>query len=125
VRTYRIVRTEEGVAATVNGRPLPLRTEIVNHSPTGFEFGYGGSGPAQLAVAILADHFERNPREVAEARALTRDPDATPRELARRHHQRFKSHVVAVVPSESAEWTLSTPDVATALRTIYAAARAA
>ena len=31
--------------------PLPLRLDIVNHSPTGFAWGY--SGPAQLA--ILAD----------------------------------------------------------------------
>ena len=35
--------------------PLPLRLELVNHSPTGFGWGYSGSGPAQLAVAILAD----------------------------------------------------------------------
>ena len=27
----------------------------MDHSPTGFEWGYGGSGPAQLALAILAD----------------------------------------------------------------------
>jgi hypothetical protein len=35
--------------------PLPLRLDIINHSPTGFEWGYSWSGPAQLAVAILAD----------------------------------------------------------------------
>jgi hypothetical protein len=29
----------------------------VNHSSTGFEWGYLGSGPAQLAFAILLDHF--------------------------------------------------------------------
>jgi hypothetical protein len=28
-----------------------------NHSPTGFAWGYGGSGPGQLALAILADYF--------------------------------------------------------------------
>ena len=27
---------------------------IVRHSPTGFEWGYGGSGPAELALNILA-----------------------------------------------------------------------
>lgn len=27
--------------------------KIRNHSPTGFNWGYGGSGPAQLALAIL------------------------------------------------------------------------
>ena len=37
--------------------PLPLEPslKIRNHSPTGFEWGYGGSGPAQLALAILLD----------------------------------------------------------------------
>jgi hypothetical protein len=29
--------------------------EVINKSPTGFAWGYGGSGPAQLAFAILAD----------------------------------------------------------------------
>jgi hypothetical protein len=29
--------------------------KLRNHSPTGFNFGYGGSGPAQLALAILLD----------------------------------------------------------------------
>lgn len=28
--------------------------KLVYHSPTGFEFGYGGSGPADLALNILA-----------------------------------------------------------------------
>jgi len=27
--------------------------EVFDHSPTGFSWGYGGSGPAQLALAIL------------------------------------------------------------------------
>ena len=35
---------------------LPLRSqEIVNHSPDGFCWGYGGSGPSQLALAILLE----------------------------------------------------------------------
>jgi len=28
--------------------------EVVHHSPTGFEWGYGGSGPAELALNILS-----------------------------------------------------------------------
>jgi Family of unknown function (DUF6166) len=36
-------------------RPLALRLDLRNHSPTGFAWGYGGSGPAQLALALLAD----------------------------------------------------------------------
>lgn len=36
-------------------KPLNPRLDLRNHSPTGFAWGYGGSGPAQLALAILAD----------------------------------------------------------------------
>ncbi len=36
-------------------RALPLCLEIREHSPTGFGWGYGGSGPAQLALALLVD----------------------------------------------------------------------
>lgn len=35
--------------------PLELSLEYVKHSPTGFCWGYAGSGPAQLAFAILLD----------------------------------------------------------------------
>ena len=39
----------------VDGRPLdPADSQAVwNHSPTGFAWGYSGSGPAQLALALL------------------------------------------------------------------------
>src|ERR1700689_1794915 len=61
-RVYTIQRSPQGVVCTVNGgtassSPLPLRLDLWNHSPTGFEFGYGGSGTAQLAPAILAHCF--------------------------------------------------------------------
>lgn len=36
-------------------RPLNPRNDLRNHSPDGFAWGYGGSGPAQLSLAILAD----------------------------------------------------------------------
>jgi len=36
---------------------LDLRLDLGNHSPTGFAWGYGGSGPHQLALAILSDFF--------------------------------------------------------------------
>ena len=29
--------------------------KLLNHSPDGFQWGYGGSGPAQLALALLLD----------------------------------------------------------------------
>jgi len=39
----------------VDGLELDLNESLAvfNHSPTGFSWGYGGSGPAQLALAIL------------------------------------------------------------------------
>jgi hypothetical protein len=40
---------------TVDDRPLRPRNDLRNHSPDGFQWGYGGSGPAQLALAILAE----------------------------------------------------------------------
>lgn len=35
--------------------PLPPRLDLANKSPTGLNWGYAGSGPAQLALAIVAD----------------------------------------------------------------------
>ena len=57
---YRGQRTPEGsivVREDDQGRtrPLPCRFDLRKHSLTGFEWGYGGSGPAQLALAVLAD----------------------------------------------------------------------
>src|SRR5204863_5783137 len=42
-------------AVTMDGALLrPGRSQrVINHSPDGFAWGYGGSGPAQLALAIL------------------------------------------------------------------------
>jgi len=32
----------------------PIRSQLVyNHSPDGFNWGYGGSGPSQLALAVM------------------------------------------------------------------------
>jgi hypothetical protein len=37
--------------------PYPLK-HIVYHSPDGFQWGYGGSGPADAAFSILTDCLE-------------------------------------------------------------------
>lgn len=55
---------------------LPLHLEVREHSPTGFAWGYGGSGPAQLALALLIDALGD-------------------REMAERHYQEFKRAHVA------------------------------
>lgn len=43
----------------LNGKELsPKRSQkVMNHSPDGFMWGYGGSGPAQLALAICIELF--------------------------------------------------------------------
>jgi hypothetical protein len=56
--TYRGLRTEKTVLVTVENVELNPRTDLRNHSPTGFEWGYEGSGPAQLALAILCDFLQ-------------------------------------------------------------------
>lgn len=43
------VQTSDGASV-----PLPLRLDLRYHSPDGFQWGYGGSGPSQLALAICA-----------------------------------------------------------------------
>lgn len=69
VRIYRAYR--EGHAATVaifNGvamEKLPLRLDLVKHSPDGFQWGYGGSGPSQLALAMCADALGDDAKAVA------------------------------------------------------------
>jgi hypothetical protein len=70
-------RTPDGTTVLrPDGTPLPLRLDLRNHSPTGFEWGYGGSGPAQLALALLADA-------------------AGDDEVALKYYQEFKRLVVA------------------------------
>jgi hypothetical protein len=69
----------------LDGRLLtPMRSQAVwNHSPDGFNWGYGGSGPAQLALAILLAAGLDDQR-------------------AMRLHQRFKWAVIANLPQGEA-----------------------
>jgi hypothetical protein len=57
---YRGVRFGGRCVVTRDGRKLNPRLDLCNHSPTGFEWGYGGSGPAQTALAILADYMDND-----------------------------------------------------------------
>lgn len=36
-------------------KPLDIRLDLLNWSPSGFNWGFSGSGPTQLAFAILLD----------------------------------------------------------------------
>jgi hypothetical protein len=59
MKIYKGTRSKTGLSVTVKTgnkeAPLDPRLDLYNHSPTGFEIGYSGSGPAQLGLAILAD----------------------------------------------------------------------
>lgn len=59
MKVYRGRRTPDGCIVTViendQERPLDLRHDLRNHSPDGANWGYGGSGPAQLALGLCAD----------------------------------------------------------------------
>ncbi len=52
MKTYR---GYPGGRVTVDDQPLDPRHDLRNHSPDGFQWGYGGSGPGQLALALCAD----------------------------------------------------------------------
>ena len=86
MKRYEGRREGYAVIVTVDGRPLNPRLDLYNHSPTGFEWGYLGSGPAQLALAIVADHLG----DANEALQIYQD---------------FKFEVVASLPQD--EWVLT------------------
>ena len=50
---------------TICIHPLRNRLDLANHSPDGFEWGYGGSGPAQLALSLLADALQDDQRALS------------------------------------------------------------
>jgi hypothetical protein len=97
MKEYRGIRTDAGTTVTVNRAPLNARHDLRKHSPDGFEWGYSGSGAAQLALALLADHVGDDERALAV-------------------YQDFKFAVVAGFASD--EWTLSSQDNDEALRQI-------
>ena len=70
-------------------RTLSLRLEIRSHSPTGFQWGYCGSGPAQLALALLADALGDT-------------------ELAQMHYQDFKR---AFAASWGDSWSITASEI--------------
>ena len=63
-KIYRGIPSEEAQVWVIptEGQPYLLK-HVVFHSPTGFSWGYGGSGPADLALSILTDHFGESPTE--------------------------------------------------------------
>jgi hypothetical protein len=56
-KIYEGARSLAGALVTVDGRPLAPRHDLKMLSKAGFEWTYDGAGPAQLALALLADHL--------------------------------------------------------------------
>lgn len=90
-RIYRGIRTPTGLQITVEdqGRNRPLPHQVY-HSPDGFEWGYTGSGPADLARSILTDLYG-------------------PGDLVERHYHDFKRQTIATLPHQ--HWTLSAQQI--------------
>ena len=86
--TYHGFRNVRGVAhVNVDGRALRLMSPA--HSPTGFEWGYGGSGPAELSRQMLRHHFGTWTHSSV--------------------YQPFKREIISNLPSK--EWVLTTNDI--------------
>ena len=73
-------------AVYINGKELPLQPslKLLNHSPDGFNWGYEGSGPAQLALAILLYCY----------------PENKYRDFVVGNHQQFKRDIIAPLEFE-------------------------
>lgn len=89
---------------SVDEDPYPL-THVCYHSPDGFEWGYPGSGPADLALAILVDFLEEDPTE-AQVYAKTGKGDAS---AAVHCHLKFKDKFIAGLPKTN--WRLTEKEI--------------
>lgn len=90
---YQAWKVEDGAK-----KDLDPAYHLANHSPDGFSWGYYGSGPAQLALAICFDYLG----DEREALLI---------------HQMFKDRVVARLPRDGS-WELSRSDVGNAIMSI-------
>ncbi len=96
----------DGRAVVVNlsehRRLTPDRSlDLVNHSPTGFEWGYSGSGPDQLACGLLLDYYSDE-------------------QVAREHYIAFRNQVVSQLECDGAAmcWHLTGEEIDNAMATI-------
>lgn len=80
--------------AIMEGGNRVLVPHVSYHSPSGLEYGYGGSGPADLALSILADWFACRPTELAAKLRAGKELDENERRAAH-WHQDFKWKFIA------------------------------
>ena len=101
MKIYHGRRSEYGCAVDVEDDGeiflLDPRLDLKNHSLLGFEWGYSGSGPAQLALALAADVLGDDDR-------------------AQEVYQRLKFKLIGGLPPDG--WTLTENRVRSAIETI-------
>ncbi len=102
---YHGWRDEEGNHVLANHRTL---IHVIYHSPSGFAWGYGGSGPADLALSILAHYFKEKYLTTAYFKKFHSRPSQ-----AWQYHQRFKWDFVAAWKDN---WKISTDEITTWLK---------
>ena len=73
MKVYEGGRSLDGSIVTVDGKPLPPRHDLKRLSKTGFEWTFEGPGPAQLALALLADHLGNDGEALARYEDFMRD----------------------------------------------------
>lgn len=96
MKVYRGDRTLDGLKVTVDGEPLDPRTDIKAISENGFEWSYEGPEPAQLALAMLAEHLGDEQAALAK-------------------HQDFMKEIVA---NFNNEWEMTEEDIGIALENL-------
>ena len=69
-KIYAGDRTIDGIVVTVNGEPLPDRTDVRAFTDLGFEWTYEGDSPRQLALALLADFLGDDQRALVLSEAF-------------------------------------------------------
>ncbi len=86
-----------------DGRREQIRL-VVYHSPSGLEYGYAGSGPADTALSILAHFYGVDPVELAKkirTASMISDNYTEEERRAVRWHQDFKwAHVATADRSQ-------------------------
>lgn len=65
---YKGISKTHDVVVLYEGKKINLNTclNLQRYSPDGFCWGYSGSGPSQLALAILNHHLKNSPNELVE-----------------------------------------------------------
>ena len=92
--------------------PRPLLPHVIIHNVPGFETGYAGDGPADLALSILAHHFHETPEEIRNEWFHYRFSDDRPRSKALELHQKFKLAFICQRPLErGAHYDLTSEEI--------------